>query len=258
METPQFVHAAGGIVGVFSTRSPDSDHERNEDAAAVIPIDGNRAVLAVADGVGGGRGGDVASGIAVRKLHEVIETGFREGKSLRACIVDGFEEANRAVVETGVGAASTFVVVEIDSGNIRSYHAGDSVVLAVGLRGKIRLQTVSHSPVGYAVESGMINEREAMEHDDRHLVSNVLGVADMRIEIGTSVRMARRDTVLLASDGLTDNLRTDEIIDMIRKGSPESVMRRVAAEVTERMRSPGGEHPSKADDLTFMIYRRTE
>jgi len=258
MDTPQFIAAAGGVVGVFSARSPDPAHDRNEDSAAVFVIDDDRAVLAVADGVGGVRGGDLASSLAVLELQVALENGLGEDKSLRACIMDGFEGANRTVVATGTGAASTFSVVEVDARTVRPYHAGDSAILAVGLRGRIKVQTVAHSPVGYAVESGIIDEREAMQHDDRHVVSNVVGDSGMHIEVGPPLAMARRDTVLLASDGLTDNLRTDEIVEMIRKSRLETVMKRVATEAQRRMLEPTADRPSKSDDLTFLIFRRTQ
>ncbi len=57
-----------------------------------------------------------------------------------------------------------------------------------------------------------------MHHEERHLVSNVVGTDDMRIELGPPLKLARYDTVLLASDGLLDNLYTDEIVELIRKG----------------------------------------
>ncbi|MFH1754429.1 MAG: serine/threonine protein phosphatase, partial [Candidatus Latescibacterota bacterium] len=109
-----------------------------------------------------------------------------------------------------------------------------------------------------AVESGVLDEHEAMEHEERHIVSNVVGHSDMRIEVGPSILLARRDTVIVASDGLTDNFHTNEIIEMIRKNPLPSVMRRLAAETKRRMLDPQGDHPCKPDDVTFMIFRRTE
>jgi serine/threonine protein phosphatase PrpC len=258
MTAPEFVTAARGEVGIFSARSPDPEHAYNEDSAAVFRIDDDRAVLALADGVGGVRGGEIASGLAISQLNLAIQSGLRDQKSLRACIIDAFENANRAITERGIGAATTFAVVEFESGTIRPYHAGDSEILVVGQRGKLKLQTVAHSPVGYAVEIGVIDEREAMHHDARHIVSNVVGDPDMRIEIGPPLAMARRDTVIIASDGLTDNLHTGEIVEMIRKGPLESAAQRVVGEARYRMQHPSGDHPSKPDDLTFIVFRRAD
>jgi serine/threonine protein phosphatase PrpC len=258
MDQPEYHTATRGQVGVFTSQSPDRSHERNEDSAALFTIDDDRAVLALADGAGGVRGGDIASAMAIRQLQVELERGLHEERGLRGCILDAFENANQAIIEHGVGAATTLAVIEIDAGTIRSYHAGDSAVIAVGQRGKCKLQTMAHSPVGYAVESGVIDMQDAMQHDDRHLISNFVGAPAMHIEVGPPLKLARRDTVLIASDGLTDNLHNGEIIESIRKGSLDRVMERVITAVRQRMESPGGEQPSKPDDLTFMIFRRTE
>lgn len=256
MDRPEYLAAAGGTAAVFSTRAQGPDHLHNEDSSAVFLIDEHRAVLAVADGAGGERGGDIASSIAVEQLKLAFERHLYAELNLRACIMDAFENANQIIKEKGIGAATTLAVVEIDNGVIRPYHAGDSEIIVVGQRGKLKLQTVSHTPVSYAVESGVINEQEAMEHDDRHLVSNYIGTPEMRIEVGSPLPLARRDTVILASDGLTDNLHTDEIIQTIRKGPLTTAADRLAGEVSHRMLHPGGDHPSKLDDLTFIIFRR--
>jgi serine/threonine protein phosphatase PrpC len=258
MEAPEIISAAHGQVGIFSARSPEPGRTNNEDAAAVFVLDDLRAILALADGVGGIRGGELASSIAIQQLQAALGNGVVENDNLRTCILDAFENANKKVVETGLGAATTFAVVEIDSGKMRPYHAGDSEILTVGSHGKLKLQTVSHSPVGYAVESGVMDEHEAMEHDDRHIVSNVVGDPEMHIEIGPSLPLARRDTVILASDGLTDNFHTKEIIESIRKNPLPSVLQQLAAETNRRMLDHSGDHPSKPDDVTFLIYRRSE
>jgi serine/threonine protein phosphatase PrpC len=129
-------------------------------------------------------------------------------------------------------------------------------MLLVGQRGKVKLQTISHSPVGYAVEAGYLDAEEAMLHEDRHYVTNTLGSPDMRIEIGTPVAMAARDTLLLASDGLFDNLYVGEIVDLVRKGPLVDAAARLLATCRGRMAAVQEGRPSKSDDLTFVLYRR--
>jgi serine/threonine protein phosphatase PrpC len=130
------------------------------------------------------------------------------------------------------------------------------MILVVGQRGRVKLQTTSHSPVGFAVEAGVLDEREAMHHEDRHLVSNVVGSPEMKIEIGPRLRLAMHDTVLLASDGLFDNLHIEEIVDRVRKGPLEVAARRLAQDSWERMTCPRSGQPCKPDDLTFILFRR--
>ena len=147
------------------------------------------------------------------------------------------------------------VIAEFSGIHVRPYHVGDSMILVVGGRGKVKLQNIPHSPVGYGVEAGLLDEAEAMHHDQRHLVSNVVGSPDMRIEIGPPLELAPRDTLILASDGLSDNLHVEEIIERLRRGSLEQVSERLISDALARMQSPAEGRPSKADDLTLVSFR---
>jgi len=119
------------------------------------------------------------------------------------------------------------------------------------------MQSIPHSPVGYAVEAGLLDETDAMHHEERHVISNVIGSADMRIEVGSAVALASHDTLLLASDGLSDNLHMPEIVECIRKGSLSTIAENLAMRARERMRGGEDGQPSKPDDLTFAVFRLT-
>jgi serine/threonine protein phosphatase PrpC len=83
----------------------------------------------------------------------------------------------------------------------------------------------------------------------------VLGAPDMRIEVGSQLPIAPRDTLLLASDGLSDNLRTEEIVALLRTGPLEAACDRLAELARARMHAPGEGEPCKPDDLTFVAFR---
>lgn len=240
---------------VQTTRCPEKQSP-NEDAAAIIPV-ADGAVLVVADGMGGGPAGQKASSLAVRTLEqEVRRIDSRLDQQLRFAILNGIEQANAAIQQLGIGAATTLAVVEVRHDFVRPYHVGDSLILVVGMRGKLKLQTVPHSPVGYGVEAGLLDGVEAMHHADRHVVSNVVGDPEMRIEIGPRLRLAARDTLVVASDGLADNLHTEEIADLVRKGDLYRASQRLFNEALRRMETQEESHPSKPDDLTLIAFRR--
>jgi len=262
MEAGERWSFAGGEVAAFSRRSP-ARTTSNEDAAAVLPVDERSGVLVVADGVGGQAEGARAARAAVEALAaSVAVVAERRGRDesapgdLRDAILDGVETADREVRALGTGAATTLVAVEIQDAEARSYHVGDSAAVIVGQRGRLKFRTVAHSPVGYALEAGLLDEREAMVHEDLHLVSNAVGAGDMHIGIGPSVSVAPRDTVLLATDGLFDNLPLRGIVDRIRKGALDLAVEGLARECQARMVSPRENQPSKPDDLTFLLWRR--
>jgi serine/threonine protein phosphatase PrpC len=256
MEQPSGFTLAGGTAGVFTQRSPMKSTP-NEDVAALVPVGPKRAVLIVADGLGGHALGERASQIAVETLVEAIEAAVISGENdgLRPAILNGIESANAAVMELGNGSAATFAIAEIDDGVVRTYHVGDSAILLTGGRGRLKFQTIAHSPVGYAIEAGLMDETDAMHHEDRHMISNVIGASDMRIEIGPPLKMAPRDTLLLASDGLFDNLLVDEVVRLVRTGLVPQAVGRLAAAAVERMTTQSGDAPSKPDDLTIIAFR---
>lgn len=247
LELPQ------GRVSIRSFTSPDKK-TGNEDSAAVIPFGKTGLVLAVADGVGGNPGGQEASALAVRTLCETLLAATPEPDNLRTAIVDALEAANRKILDLGRGAATTLVVGEVQSGQVRSYHVGDSELMTVGQRGRIKLRVTPHSPTGFAVEAGLLDEKEAVRHDARHLLFNVIGSGSMRIEIGPPTRLDPYDTVLLSSDGLLDNLYIDEIAKSIRTGRLSAAADELARLARARMEG-AGKGPSKPDDLTVILYR---
>jgi serine/threonine protein phosphatase PrpC len=239
---------------VRSLRSPDKPTP-NEDAAAVIPVADGSLVLAVADGVGGTPAGREASNLAVSTLASALGGLPAETVQLRPAILDALEETNRAVLELGRGAATTLVVAQIDALGMRCYHVGDSELLVVGQRGRIKQRIVPHSPTGFAVEAGLLDEDEAIQHEQRHVLFNVVGSPDMRVEVGAAAKLAPRDTLLLASDGLFDNLFLDEIVDSIRKGPLERAADTLVERARRRMEGVVADRPCKPDDLTIVLYR---
>ena len=247
---------AGGCVAVYSNAGHD-DQSPNEDAVLLLPTSDRAAVVAVADGVGGSSAGHVASEIAVRSLAEAVKKALNEEQETRFGILNGFELANERILAEGRGSATTLAVAELGGGAVRTYHVGDSFALVTGQRGRVKLQTIAHSPVGYGVEAGLLDETEAMHHEERHLISNAVGASDMRIELGVPLELAARDTLLLGSDGLSDNLRTDEIVGTIRKGAILGGAASLAEQAWRRMSGDAGEEPSKPDDLTFVVFRQS-
>lgn len=236
------------------TRSAPDKASGNEDCAAVFPVGDVGLVLAVADGLGGMPSGDDASRCAIATLGRQLATAGPEA-SLRTFIIDAFEEANREILAIGGGAGTTFAVAEIDAGHLRTYHVGDSAIMVVGQRGRMKLETIPHSPVGYGVAAGLIEPEDALHHDDRHFLSNHLGATDMHIELGSPISLATHDTILLATDGVLDNLHLTEIVERIRKGPIDDAARGLAETCTNRMAFEAGDAPRKPDDASFIVAR---
>ncbi len=251
----QVLFAGGGWLVAFTARAPDKQTE-NEDTVAIIPWGPEAAVLVVADGAGGLPAGKRASLMAVTALKDSLQVALEKTTLLRTAVLNGIEAANAAVRELGGGSATTLTVVTIEGRLARSYQIGDSEAIVVGQRGRIKLQTTAHSPTGFAVEAGFLDQREALHHAERHLVSNFIGTADMRIDVGAGVELDPRDTVIVASDGLMDNVHLDEIVELTRKGPLSRAADQVIDKAQRRMRDEKVGQPSKPDDLSLILFRK--
>jgi len=230
----------------------------NEDGFFILEVGPQQLVVAVTDGLGGHDNGALASQTALQALADTIQQSTDRGDAdLRDAILSGFDAANRAVLDLRGNPATTLAVAEIDGHTLRSYHAGDSTILITSQRSKLKLKTVDHSPVGYSVEAGLIDEVEAMHHEERHIVSNMVGYDGMHIDVGPPLKLAARDTVLLATDGLFDNLHADEIVALIRKGKLTKSTTELIEYCRNRMVNPTNDaEPSKPDDLTLIALRQ--
>lgn len=249
------IKLAGGTAVGLCRRNPAKE-TANEDCIMACGYGQDALILAVADGAGGLPAGHRASNLAIQALQDSLGQSHDQQLLLRTAVLNGIEAANRAVMALSNGSATTLTIMAIDNATARPFHVGDSPALIVGQRGKVKLQTIPHSPTGFAVEAGFLDEAEALFHEERHLVSNFIGNDEMRIEVGKTHVLARRDTVLVASDGLFDNLRVPEIIQVIRAGDLHGCMTQLERMAGERMTQPGGGHPCKPDDLGIVMFRR--
>jgi serine/threonine protein phosphatase PrpC len=254
LSEPESFATAGGTVVVFTAPSPDQAERVNEDAALLASLPLGRAVFCVADGAGGLRRGELASQMVLETLESTLSD--ENSPDLHGAVVRAFEQAHTRIAAEGIGAATTLAGVMIEDQRLRSFHAGDSRVLVSGQRGRRKLVTLPHSPVAYAMEAGLLNEQEALRHDKLHLVSNLVGIEGARIDVSSSIELARFDTVVIASDGLFDNFLEDEIVEHMRRGALLEVMTELVRETHLRMLGKGTTSAGKPDDLTILLYRR--
>jgi len=271
-ERPERLAPERGEAVLFSSKAYDKA-TGNEDAALFCELPGAVTVLAVADGVGGLPAGAEAAATAIGAVKRSVEraaeraserkadrvadrdSGREQPETLRSAIFDAFEDANAKLLEQGVGAGTTLVVVEVRDGTARAYHAGDSGALLVGQRGRVRFETIPHSPVGYGVAAGMLEPSETHHHDERHLLSNCVGSRDMRVEIGAPVRMAARDTLLLATDGVLENIERGDLIAQIRSGPLLQAATDLQARLRLTMAGVDPKLPKFPDDATALLFR---
>ena len=248
LEEPVLVELRSSEVAIFTQAMPGK--ASNEDRLGIAELDDGSVVLSVADGVGSTMRAGEAAEIAVETVAGLVSG---HGYSIEA-VMQAFDAAHEKILALACGAATTLVVAAINAQGVRAFNTGDSGMLVSGQRGALKLKTTFHSPTGYAEEAGLVGYGETLEHVDRHYVSNVLGARPMSVEVSQPQALARFDTVVLASDGVWDNLTQAEVIDAVRRGPLRDAAQALRTQVLKRMRSDAV--GTKPDDLTFVAYRQ--
>lgn len=238
---------------VLRSRKSPEKKGMNEDTAAIIPVHDELIVLAVADGCGGRRSGELASQTTVATLQDHLSGLTKKTSQARSAILDAIDHANQTILSWKIGAACTVAIVELHRHSVRAYHVGDAEVLIASKRGNIRFRSICHSPIGYAVASGMLSPKKAIQHENRNIVSNIVGCKGMKIEIGPLLPMSKGDRVLVTSDGLTDNLYEKEIVSRMVLDDIEMSAEKLVNLASRRMARQSSSNPSKPDDLTIIL-----
>lgn len=235
----------------FSTRSP-AKMTPNEDSLAIVPVDKETTVLVVADGLGGMTAGEKASKLLINSIIESLE---RNSTSVREGILNGIDTANKELIETPQETGTTVSIAEIKGNTLRTYHAGDSLILLSAGHAKPKYLAMSHSPISYAVACGAINAEKAMCHPERNLISNYVGCLDMHINMGPLLELSRFDTLILSSDAVSDNLYDDEICEHISNSSLLEGTNQLIDECKKNMMEPSPDRVCHPDDFTLITYR---
>ena len=192
--------------------------EGNEDSYLVIA-----PLYAVADGMGGHRGGEVASNLALETVQQLFEQGT-------GTLAEQVERANSAVFERSQqdrsvsGMGTTLTAALIDGGRVHLAHVGDSRAYLFRA-GELSLLTEDHTLVHKMVMEGEITEEEAETHPHRSILTRALGV-DATVQVDESdVEVGDGDRILLCSDGLTGMVGDGQIREILgRNEDPQSAV----------------------------------
>jgi PPM family protein phosphatase len=197
------------------------------------------AVFVVADGMGGHRGGEIASRIAVRSILAFYSANSDEDRS--QALARAFREANTTIIQESVadstlfGMGTTCTAVALQGGKAYFAHVGDSRAYLLR-RGLLTQLTHDHSIVGEMVRSGIISDEDARNHPKRNVITRSLGAQDDIAADTPAVPMALEpgDTFLLCTDGLTSYLSDADIAAILATGSPEEACKKMVKMANEQ------------------------
>jgi serine/threonine protein phosphatase PrpC len=253
----QNIEFADYEIDLFSMKSPlRGENELNQDSSAIIRYDEENVLVIVADGVGGHVRGDQASRMAIETFVDEFNNKTNRLHPIREFILKCFDLANTNIRQLKYGSGTTLVVVHLYKNIARSYHVGDSEAFVIGDRGKLKYKTIAHSPTGFGIEAGLIDP-EHLDHPERHIITNMLGVYDMRIEIGPEVELSKRDHIVVASDGLTDNFSVTDLLQKTDDSSFHGLCKRLVDDILKHFdQDKKTEGHVKLDDTTFITIRQ--
>ena len=195
--------------------------DHNEDSVIIIKNHKDDYLMAVADGMGGHRAGEVASSIAISYLSKQFMDNFYDLSKDDAIIWinDVVKDINKEIFryeaenKECVGMGTTLVLAIVTKEYILFGNIGDSSGFVIKNE-ELHKVTVDHSLVNLLVEAGEITEEEARDHPRKNVLMKALGASD---DITPDVFDCDLDvsSILLASDGLTNLVDNSKIEDVI-------------------------------------------
>lgn len=244
--------------------------KNNEDRYAVASFvldkrDRTPVLFAVlADGIGGHRAGEVAAELTVNHMMQVIARS--DGHHIRHTIKDAVTEASDAIAahsesnENLKGMGATCATAWIVGDKLHTAYVGDSRIYLVR-GGRIQQLTVDHTWVQEAIERGVLTPEMARQHPNVHVIRRYLGSptppdpdfrlklfndeGDQHAENNQGLQLQPNDILLLCSDGLTDLVWNDEILETIRS---KSNLKEASRALIELANSRGGH-----DNITVVL-----
>lgn len=224
----------------------------------------------VADGLGGHRGGKVASKMAVDIIGKLYYSVDKE--PVYPALLHALEVANRSIFETSSkheelqGMATTCTALVIQPPYLHMAHVGDSRAYLIR-NGMIKQLSTDHTLVEEMVNSGIINQSEARSHPDSHILTRSLGILQA-VEIDVlepPLELQPGDSLLMCSDGLTVYLEDREILEVLTGHTPEKACELLVEMANERggrdnvtveivhVKRPGEPHPDAHDKTEPLV-----
>jgi PPM family protein phosphatase len=213
----------------------------NEDRAL-----GRPPVIAVADGMGGAKAGEVAAQLAVEEVARLEEP--VEVSDVRAAV----DRANAAIRRMAredpekSGMGTTFTAAMLEDGRLDVVHVGDSRAY-LWRDGRLRQLTEDHSVVAELVRRGSLSPEDAENHPHRNVITRALG-AEAEVTVDTFSEYLRDgDVVLLCSDGLSSYVSEQDIAAVL---ADAVTLADAAKALVERANVAGG-----TDNVTVVLAR---
>jgi len=206
----------------------------------------------IADGMGGHKCGEVASKLAVDSVCNHLLKASWETEDISGLLKNIISSVNDEVYqfslldESTQGMGTTLIIAVLKNKKLSIGHIGDSRVYLVR-ENSIQKVTSDHSFIEELVRNGSITKDEAINHPKKNMITRAVGY-ELDLEVDTyEIDFIENDVVLLCTDGLTNMLNEEEILDIIIKIQDPQV---ACDTLIQNANNKGGE-----DNITVIIGR---
>ena len=228
--------------------------EMNQDSYYISDLQSSVKLFLLADGMGGYKGGEIASSLAITCARNYIENNFKEAskdkESLIQLVASSMEYANMVIYEKSrenkelEGMGTTLEVCLIYNNKVYIGHVGDSRIYRIR-KDFIRKLTQDHSYVQKLLKDGTITKEEAENHPKKNMLMKALG-CNAFVEPDVAVKGFIKDDILvMTSDGLTNMVKQEDIFN-IAKGNIE----KAPIKLVELANENGG-----LDNITVVVIK---
>ena len=217
---------------VFARSDIGKVRDMNQDNYYISDQNDEVSLYIIADGMGGYKGGEIASKMAVDCTKNYILNNIgdvkKEKGDIAELIKDAIEYANMAIYEKSKeleeysGMGTTIDVCLFQAGKLYIGHVGDSRVYRLR-KDFFRKLTVDHSYVEQLVKQGNITKEEAYNHPKKNMLTKALGCTAFVEPDVLAKGVQKNDIILMCTDGLTNMIRENEIYEIIKSNPREAV-----------------------------------
>ncbi len=216
---------------VFGRTDPGRVRPTNQDAYVCGRLSDQTVFAIVCDGMGGAKGGNVASAIAIKVISDRIVDVYRDGmneNSLRNMLESAISAANIEIFDASMadpdlrGMGTTVVAVIVSGRSVFIAHVGDSRAYIVTPE-EIKQITRDHSIVQAMVEKGQLTQSEAKNHPRKHFITRALGVEETVACDYTELTFPEKGVLLVCTDGLTNMVEPDDIYTAVNSTAEDKI-----------------------------------
>ena len=171
----------------------------------------------VADGMGGHAAGDFASQYAIRLVVDFVKKSTIENpiSLLKRAFVYAsnvvYKEAEKDKYKNGMG--TTMVAAVIIGNELYIANIGDSRLYVIG--NEVKQITMDHSLVEELIRNGQLDRKKGRNHPEKNIITRAMGSRDEAMPDFFQITIDENDKVLLCSDGLSNMVEDDEIMDIV-------------------------------------------